>query len=152
MLQEEQSLTLAFILYLVHSISNISLVLGRTTSPTTIAGQQIFIVCGLIGVPIMFYVLVKAGKLCAQILKFGLRKLFHKKLFISGKAIQIALFCFSVVSFIVYIVTVSGISSYMEDWNLTAGFYYWVVNLTRNGFPTIAFVKSNLYSQFFMKI
>ena len=89
--------------------------------------------------------------MCTDI-KIWIEEIISQEAFYQQKAIQIALFCFSVVSFIVYIVTVSGISSYMEDWNLTAGFYYWVVNLTRNGFPTIGFVKSNLYSQFFMKI
>lgn len=151
-LQEKDNLTSTLILYLIHYIFRISFALGRTTSPTTIAGQQFFIVSGLIGVPVMFFVLVKAGELCAQILEFGLRKLFHKKLLISGKAVQIAPFCVSIVSLIVYIVTVSGISSYMEDWNFTTGIYYWAFILTTNGFPAIEFVKSNFYSQFFMKM
>ena len=151
-LLENNNLISAFILYLICYIFLISLVLGRTTSPTTIAGQQFFIVCGLIGVPIMFYVLVKAGELCAQILELGLRKLFHKKLLISEKAIQTALFCLSIVSLMVFIVTVSGISSYMEDWNFTTGFYYWAVSLMTNGFPAIGFVKSNFYAQFLMKM
>ena len=153
-LQEEDNLTSAFtfISYSTHYIFLTSLVLGRTTSPITIVGQQFLIVCALIGVPIMFYVLVKNGELCAQILEFGLRKLFQKKLLISEKAIQAALFCLSILSLIVYIVTVSGISSYMEDWNFTTGFYYWAVSLTTNGFPAIGFVKTNFCSQFFIKI